>query len=117
MTTVLTVQSGMQALQQLHAQGLGALPLVIKYDSGKVAIGASPATFISGIHAGFDWDSGKVFITPDQPLGVVGEELAAVKEAGDKLAGQVYRIRKIIQSDLPSEEKLKQIAAIVEKKG
>lgn len=117
MSFVMTVQSALHALQSLQERGLGALPLVIKYESGKVAIGAAPSTFITGIHAGFDWDSGKVIISTDIPLGVAGDELAAVKKSGDKMAGQVYRVRKILKSDLSAEEKLKNISAVMERKG
>lgn len=38
------------------------------------SIGSTPSVEVQSIHAGFDWDSGKVLIFPAQPLPVVPDD-------------------------------------------
>ncbi|HDI6079550.1 TPA: hypothetical protein PN946_005112, partial [Escherichia coli] len=39
---------------------------IVVYSPG--SIGSTPSVEVQSIHAGFDWDSGKVLIFPAQPL-------------------------------------------------
>lgn len=54
--------------QQLSVMlsGLGDNEVAIKLDSPN--IGCSAYTNITGIEVGFDWDSGKIFLTTDSKL-------------------------------------------------
>ncbi len=65
------------ALERLRAPDAG---VVIQIEPGHTTVGGTPCVPILRVHAGFDWDSGKVFLNPGQRLGIVGDELIALRE-------------------------------------
>lgn len=116
MSKGLTVQAGLHAMQALVSRGLGDQPLMLQYDSGRVSIGAATATPITGFHAGFDWNHGKVFASTEKQLGVAGKDLADLRTRMDALAWDVAQVRSILARDLSPDEKLIQIEQTVVKK-
>ncbi|HCP2749224.1 TPA: hypothetical protein OC277_003457 [Escherichia coli] len=45
------------------------------------SIGSTPSVEVQSIHAGFDWDSGKVLIFPAQPLTTLTEQVADITDS------------------------------------
>jgi hypothetical protein len=49
------------------------------------AVGGTPRVMVSSITAGFDWDSGMIFLNPESPLTTLTpEDLAAIRESVSK---------------------------------
>lgn len=75
------------------------------YSPGR--IGGSPCVNIKNVNVGFDWDQGKVFLTPETPLTVLStDDIVAIRESVsksqswhsfqelNKLKGRIHKLEK-----------------------
>lgn len=113
----LTVSSAIGLLEDLVQRGLGEQPLGIRYESGVPSLGSAPSVPITGIHAGFDWDHGKVFIQPAKPLGLAGPDLARLRNELSSATDRLYRIQRLLRdpalSDMQRLEAVSQLSRSV----
>jgi hypothetical protein len=70
----------LEALQRQHDRRHGENIVAIPYDKGFATVGGSPYTSIEHVSAGFDWNKGKTFLTPEIPLGVTGDDFKKIKD-------------------------------------
>ena len=57
-------------------------------------IGGTPTVNVKSIHAGFDWDSGKLLIYPEKDLRTIeADELLALRKASEKEGWAEYENR------------------------
>ncbi len=65
-------------LERIRSRGGDPELLVMVQSEG--GLGGTPAVLVTGIHAGFDWDSGKVLISTDRALtGLSAEDVEAIR--------------------------------------
>lgn len=64
----MTVQELQNHITDLINTGHGNDEVCIKVRYGVTTFGATPAAGIKSIFPGFDWDHGRVILTPDRPL-------------------------------------------------
>lgn len=113
--TNLTVDQAYEAIKAIREAGHGASALVIAYESGKTTLGAQAAMPVVGFSVGFDWDSGKVFAQPEQPLGVAGPELEKLRRNSDIVAGKMYNLRRILgDASLTLQQRVEALGKVVE---
>ncbi len=62
-------------LSNNHSQRRDMDVTIVVHSPGR--IGSTPSVEVQSIHAGFDWDSGKVLIFPAQPLTTLTPEQVA----------------------------------------
>ena len=66
------------ALQSIAATG-GDPDVVMSVQSQGELRGPTPAVAVTAAHAGFDWDSGRVLLTPEQPvIALTAEQVEAI---------------------------------------
>ncbi len=104
----LTVDKAIEILTRISANRGGESILGVRYEPGFVTVGSLPFVSAENLHAGFDWDKGKVFITLDKKLGIVGDDLESLKEKTNKTSEVMAWIQMTIKDKrLSSDEKLK----------
>ena len=60
------------------------------------AVGGTPSVSIRIVHAGFDWDAGKIFIQPDERLRIIDEdEIQYLHDKYQELGWTHYEIRNL----------------------
>lgn len=79
--TAITVDDAIGVLVQLSKSGHGSQPLMIPVDPGTETVGCTPVVPFIGIHAGFDWDQGKVLVSTPTRLANAGPDFQKLKEA------------------------------------
>ncbi|EAB4417338.1 hypothetical protein D7B12_18070 [Salmonella enterica] len=104
--------------------------VVIPVERPQASIGATPSVAVASVAAGFDWDSGTLFIYPQQPLTALSpdelEEIRQCRKEGqswavykarerwdtekDALVAQIHALRAELQSYGVSPEKIDAIA-------
>jgi hypothetical protein len=98
----------LEALQRQHDRRHGENIVAIPYDKGYVTLGGSPFTTVQSVSAGFDWNNGKTFLTPETPLGATGDDLKKIKDdlrnAQERLA---YIRMALTTKSLSSDAKVK----------
>ena len=72
------LSDAMLILERIRAQGGDPELLVTIQSEG--GLGGTPSVAVTGIHAGFDWDSGKVLISTERALtGLSAEDVEAIR--------------------------------------
>jgi hypothetical protein len=69
--------------------------VVIRRETLHPGIGGQSCIPIVGVHTGFDWDQGKLFLEPEVPMAVAGAEFELEQRAaalGQELIGWLYVI-------------------------
>ena len=87
--------------------------LVIRRHLLSVSIGGTPCVPIVGLHHGFDWDAGKMFLEPAIPMTAAGPDFDAERKSHRDLSERLGWIMNILNSKSPDAEKLKAIRAQV----
>lgn len=65
------------------------IPVTLPY----VTAGGSPCVALKSVNVGFDWDSGKIFLVPEEPLMKVAdftESPNTIREMQKEIGGLVY---------------------------
>lgn len=63
-------------------------------------VGGTPTTNIKSIHAGFDWDNGRLLIYPEKDLRVIeSDEMLALRKSHEKYGWTQYENRNL-KSDI-----------------
>ena len=88
------LSDAMLILERIRAQGGDPELLVTIQSEG--GLGGTPSVAVTGIHAGFDWDSGKVLISTERALtGLSAEDVeairASVRQGGSWHAYQAHK--------------------------
>lgn len=92
----LTVDQALERLTEISRMGGGDKLFVIPYDPGRVTMGPSPAMPITGMSPGIDWNHKKVFLHPEQELGLAGDELKQLKTRCDDALHRLYAIKRAL---------------------
>lgn len=97
-----------QMEQQAIRQRLNLEDVQVVIATHKVGlIGGTPNTNIKCINLGFDWDSGKLIIYPEQTLREIGrDEIKALKDKYEELGWSKYKIDKIVKENKKLKEQL-----------
>lgn len=83
--------------------------LVIRRHTLGVNIGGTPCIPIVGLHHGFDWDAGKMFLEPAIPMTAAGPDFETERQSWRDMSETIGWIRNILASKSPDAEKLKAI--------
>ena len=91
-------------LQRIAATG-GDPDVMVSVQSQGELRGPTPAVAVNAAHTGFDWDSGRVLITPEQPLIAltaeqVGAIVKSVRDGESWHAYQTYRAHRQLILDI-----------------
>lgn len=101
-------------LRKVEAQGAGECQAVVACDRGVVPIGPHPSVPVTGVHAGIDWDRGRVFVDVGQRVAVAGPEFDRVKKSYRITSETIGWIGLAIQNrGLSSSEKLLRVESAV----
>lgn len=106
----LTVAQMHEQLGQIVDQGQGENKLRIAYNPGHSTMGGAPSLALGKPHVGFDWDSGKVFIMTEKPVGLVDE---AIQKKLRRLENHHLHLLRLLEgkdNELTPEERLKTAA-------
>ncbi len=88
--------------------------LMIKYNPPFTTVGGTPCTPVKAYMNGFDWDSGKFILVPEQPLTLADAEFAEkFKKLQDEYGWAKYENRNL-KSDIKKLQK--QIADLTKDK-
>jgi hypothetical protein len=110
----LTVDAAIAALTRISNHRQGASLLVVGYQPGAATVGCTPATPVTCVSAGFDWDNGRVFMATGQPLGIAGPELVALKKTSADQAQTLFDVEAIMtNAKLTPARKLAAIALVM----
>ena len=74
-----------KALERMRDDGDVVIPVTLAHSS----MGGKPSVDVTQVHAGFDWDHGKVFIYPDAKLYPVGDEFLQGKELAHEYSERI----------------------------
>ena len=111
----LTVQQLAKLLLEQSASGQGDWQVRLRVEKPRASIGRAPSVDVTGVHAGFDWDRGTMFLGTSQPLGLADSELQEFRNQMSRVTDSLYSIGRVLKNDkFSSEEKLKQIEQWVE---
>lgn len=92
----LTVDQAIERLTAISQRGGGDKLFVIPYNPGRVTMGPSPAMPITGMSSGIDWNRKKVFLHPEQELGIAGDELKQLSTRCDDALHRLYAIKRAL---------------------
>lgn len=97
-----------QMEQQAVRQRLNLEEIQVVIASHKVGlIGGTPSTNIKDINLGFDWDSGKLIIYPEQTLREIDrDEIKTLRDKYEELGWSKYEIDKIVKENKKLKEQL-----------
>lgn len=72
------LSAAIEILERIRSQG-GDPELVVTVQS-EGGLGGTAAVAVTGLHAGFDWDAGRVLISTAQPvIGLSAEDVEAIR--------------------------------------
>ncbi len=74
-----------------------------------VMLGRYPSVEVTGIHAGFDWDSGTVFISPETKLTNAGDEFEKEKKRARETSETLGWVWYVVRGSLSDAEKIKEL--------
>lgn len=99
----------LQHLQRMEVVG-GSHPVELAvrvYQPG--SLGGTPCVKVTGMHAGIDWDRGKLLIATEQPLTILtAEDVEAIRQSAAK--GQSWHAYKAYKAQ---DERIKALEAEV----
>lgn len=97
-----------QTEQQAVRQRLNLEDVQVVIASHKVGlIGGTPNTNIKSINLGFDWDTGKLIIYPEQTLREIDrDEIKTLNDNYEELSWSKYKIDKIVKENKKLKEQL-----------
>lgn len=81
--------------------------IVIPIDTIGAAIGSHPTVSVTDLYAGFDWDQGMVFVQPDKPLHIAGDDYQAERKRFHNATEALGFIYMALSSKTLSTDKLK----------
>lgn len=111
----ISVQQLADFLLEQSASGHGNWQVRLRVEKPRASIGRAPSVDVTGVHAGFDWDRGTMFLGTSQPLGLADSELQEFRKQMSRVTDSLYSIGRVLKNDkFSSEEKLKQIQQWVE---
>ncbi len=109
----LTVNQVIEQLPRIAKQH-GDNILVVGYDPGRITLGGSPYTPVTGLSIGFDWNHGKVFLQTEKKLGLAGDELEQLRNQINTAHESLYHVRRILDDkQLSDTQKFELIAETV----
>lgn len=109
-----TVEQMYEQLGKMIENGQGENRLVIRYDPGYTTMGGAPSLALGPVHAGFDWDRGKAFVTTEKPVGVVDAVLQKKLRRMENHQLHLLRLLRDNSGKLSSDEKIKKSLEWVE---
>jgi len=107
----LTVSQLAKNLSEASRQGMGHRKVRLKIDRGTVAIGGGHSVDVVGVSAGFDWNSGTVFLEPSEELSVADDKLAKLRDTLHRSSDLIYRLTSIIEDSRHTPEKKVELMA------
>lgn len=90
----LTLDNLLAQLTRLRATqpDLAHAPVQIRWDPGQATLGAAPAVKITSVHAGIDWDHGRVFLGTEHPIAKRNEDLMKKLRTYENLVGRLHLV-------------------------
>lgn len=88
----LTLDNLVAQLSRLRSSqpDLAHAPVGIRWDPGHMTMGGTPAVKITAVHAGFDWDHGRVFLGTEHPVAKRNDELMKKLRIYEDLVGHLH---------------------------
>lgn len=101
--------SDLSAMLNARMIGRDDETLVIRRHVLGTSIGGTPCVPIVGVHHGFYWDAGKMFLETEIPMTAAGEDFEAERQSTRNVTETLGWIYNILRSQSPDAEKLKNI--------
>lgn len=99
----LTVSELSKLMAEGCRQGLGPRKVRIQIERGTVGMGSSHSVDVMEAHAGFDWNSGSMFLSTSEPLGIAGKALEKLKNNSRRAVDAMYWIESVMKDERYSE--------------
>jgi hypothetical protein len=82
------------------------------------SIGGTPCVNIESVSAGFDWDSGKVFLSTKESLREIDrDEIKAIRDKYEELGWSQYKIGKIKKENEMLKKRIEELEKMLDQLG
>lgn len=87
--------------------------IVVPVETLGASVGGHPFVSIKSVHSGIDWDMGRVFLTPAEPLVSAGESFRAQQESARETSEKLGWVLYVLGGSLEPSDKLREIEKIL----
>ena len=111
----LTLDNLIAQLTRLRAAqpDLAHAPIEIRWDPGHTTLGGAPAVKITSVHAGFDWDHGRIFLGTEHRIAKCNDELMKKLRAYENMVGHLHLVLSPSRA-LSADKQVEQVHACLE---
>lgn len=99
----LTVNALASLMAGAARQGMGHRKIRLRIERGTVAMGGGHSVDVVDTSAGFDWNSGSVFLETSEPLGITDQKLARLGATVTRSTELIYRLTSILEDSRYSD--------------